>query len=412
MEFTHIIFKKIFRKPLSKVIIILYIILAVFSEYWLGIYSHIKIGDDFYIYYQSFINALSGGNPYLPYKIGDSFINHPFLLSLIGLIGWHKIISLSLLIWISISISAWFIVIRISVFLIQMSKTREGCSNEKDYRFYFFAFLVLFAPFLETIHIGQINVLVILAILLTYHYSESDKPFVAGFFMSMAIVLKTSPVIFVIYFLSLRNYRLIFSSIFFLLFFTLIPLIQFSTSIFNYFLVILSNLSTEIQSNPYNQSILSFMTRILSKLHYTNYEDLLRLSHQILLIITLSVILIPNFFRRPSKVIRLWQFALVLIVMTIFSPLIWYHHSVFLIFPIILLGFCSKTLYGITSIIIIFAIQVERLFEYWIINVSAPVIISHYILLIFMMYLYFNFISKSFTIQLSEDNKYGFRQGN
>jgi len=365
------------------------LLLALFSEYWLGIIYHHPIGTDFYIYYNSYIKAISGENPYLPYLVGESFVNHPFVLSFLSLFIWHQQKIVALVLWITASALAWIVVIKFVFSLVQSSLGRIELMDKRESFLLGLAIFIGFAPFWETIHVGQINVFAILSILLMYYYSELDRPYVSGFFLSLAIVLKSSPIIFVLYFLSLRNYRLLFGSVLSLVLFSLIPSVQFSTNIIPSFLTVLSNLGSEIHPSRNNESIVALAARLLTKWGFENFEGILKTGRNVLAILVVGAILIPNLLKNPSKSLRLSQFALLLLAMTLFSPLVWYHHSIFLIVPIVLLFLRSENYSSIISIVLVLLIQFERFFEDRIINFPLPVFLAHYLLLGVVLYMYF-----------------------
>ncbi len=368
---------------------IVYLLLALFSEYWLGIVTHHRLGEDFYIYYDSYIKGISGKNPYVPYHIGESFVNHPFVLSFLSLFVWRQQKVPALILWIIASLLVWIVVVKVIFFLVQSSLEKDELIDRRVFSVMGWVISLGFAPFLETMYIGQINVFVILSILLVLYYSELDKPYLAGFFLSLAIVLKTSPIIFVLYFLSLKNYRLLFGGMVSFALFSFIPSIQFSSNIIPNFLSVLSNLGSELHPSPYNESIMALSARLLTKLGWENFESVLQTGHGVLTVLVLCAILIPNLLKPPSKSLRLSQFVLLLLAMTLFSPLIWYHHSMFLIVPIILLLQRSDDHYSLISISLVLLIQLERFFEDKVINFPLPIFLAQYMLLGIMISMYF-----------------------
>lgn len=366
----------------------LYWLLALYSEYWFGIVVHTRIGQDFFIYYNAYANALSGGNPYLPYHIGESFVNHPFVLSIVSLFAWHQDKISALLLWMGASLVCLFVVIKCILDLAQTYLKKDVITNQKVLFSTGLAILIGFGPFLETMHTGQINIFALLSILLMYYYAESNQPVLSGIFLSLAIALKTSPVIFVLYFLSLRNYRLLVSCALSFLLLGAIPTIQFSSDIIPSFLTFLSQLGSEIHPSRNNHSILALATRVFPKIGLQGYDAMLTIGHKFAGLIVVGAMLFPNVTVRPSQSLRFCQFALLLLAMTLFSPLVWYHHSMFLIVPIVLLFLQDNNNYSIAGIALILLIQLERLFENKVVNFPFPILVAHYVLLGLVLTIY------------------------
>ena len=357
-----------------------YLTLALFSEYWLGIMTHHQFGADFYIYYDAFMKSANRENPYLPYDIGSSFVYHPFSLSYLSLFTWQGK-PLATYCWIAISILAWVFLLWLAFTFVQKGLGKPISKSARRKFLWTTAIFLGFAPFLETIHIGQSNIFVILALCLMFFFSEKKNSLWAGFFLAVAIAFKTSPVIFVFYYLIQRNFKIFFSCVIFLLILSIIASEQFSINVLWDFLGVLPKLGMEIHPTLYNQSVLSLAFRALNKFGFSDVDSLLILCHKILLVIFLSAISLSSLARSSTEFTRLWEFALLLTLMTIFSPLVWYHHSIFLIIPLLLLLLSPIRLYVVFGIGILFIIQFERLFEYLIVPFAMPILLSHFILL-------------------------------
>lgn len=372
------------KKSISLILVIfclgIYIALALFSEYWLGVITNHSLGGDFNIYHDAFSKAVEEKNPYLPYQIGSSFVYHPFMLSFLSLFSWQGELSATIY-WTISSTMAWVFATWLAFSFTQKALGKHVSeSNRKSFGWVLAIFLG-FAPFLETIHIGQINVFVILALCLMFSFSENEKPFLAGFFLATAIVFKTSPVIFIFYYLTQRKFRILLSCAISLLIMSLIPMGQFSSNVLWDFLIILPKLGGEIHPTSYNQSILSLFFRVSQRFGFIEVDSLLIISHKILLGFFLGIIFLSSLVRPSTKFTRLWEFALLLTLMTIFSPLVWYHHSIFLIIPSLLLLLSPRRLYAVSGAGLLFIIQFERLFEYKIVDFALPITLAHFILL-------------------------------
>jgi alpha-1,2-mannosyltransferase len=360
---------------------LIYLALGQFSEYWLGVITNHGVGEDFHIYYDAYIKAASGDSPYLPYDIGDSFVNHPFVLSFLSLFSWHQERFLATFFWVVTSAIAWVFVVWLVFHMVRVGMADRATREVDRYFGWILATFLTFAPFWETIHIGQINVFALLCLCLMFNFSEQEKPVLSGLFLALAIALKSSPVIFVFYYLVLRKFALLTSCVVSLLVLSLTPSIQFSPSVLTDFITVLPKIGREIHPTVYNQSILSLSFRMLGRFGWENMGPVFVWGHRIAMVLTLDVVLFPLLVGSSSKTSRLWAFALLLTIMTLFSPLVWYHHSLFLIVPLVILILHSNRLYAVTSIGILGVIQSERLFEYKTANLAWPILLAGFALL-------------------------------
>lgn len=69
---------------------------------------------------------------------------------------------------------------------------------------YWYVLCLSFAPFLELIYVGQINVITLFGIFLLFFYSS---PLVGSFGLSMAVLTKVSPALFFGYLITQRKWK-------------------------------------------------------------------------------------------------------------------------------------------------------------------------------------------------------------
>ncbi len=370
---------------------IVYFVLLEFSEYWLGILTQHQVGPDFYIYFTAYLRTLAGENPYLPYHIGSSFVSHPFVLSFVSLFSWHQEGYLAIFFWVVTSAILWVFVVQL-VFHVAIDDTSYILGRQENYQYWHGGMLLIFlgfAPFWETIHIGQINVFVMLALILTYYFSERNSDLLAGFFLALSTVLKTSPIIFVLYFVALRRFKVVGSFLMAFIAFSLIPAIQFSPGVLADFWGILSKLGGEINPIAYNQSALSLLARLFDRWGW-EYLAALKWAHKVIMAAFAGAVLVLVALGDSEKRSRLWGFALLLMIMTLSSPLVWYHHSLFLVLPLMLFLWHPGRRYAILGVAVLFVIQSERLFEYKVANFAWPISLAEFILLGVGIWLYWN----------------------
>ena len=245
--------------------IFLYSGLAIFGLLWLmSITAHLYC-TDFMIYYHALEKAMIGANPYEPYSVGSSFINHPLVLVLLRVIYFQNHLLQTQILWSSLNITAWIVsVISCNMFL---GVLHNGDSNDSfiiSQDAYLILLFMLFGPFIETIAIGQINIFATLFIILSLFLSERNKDSVAGLFLGLAIAIKTSPLILLLYFLYIRRFKVVCLTITQLIIFDIIPALKFNIKVIDQFVLILPRLSNEIHPTGYNESLISIFYQLLS----------------------------------------------------------------------------------------------------------------------------------------------------
>jgi hypothetical protein len=349
--------------------------------YWLRISTRHPIGEDFYIYFNAFLKAINSGNPYVPYNIGSGFINHPFLLSVISVLTTrqHDPV-ITNIIWAILSFIAWLLALIVNLQVIENKNTRI---------YLFFLLLFTFGPFYEMLYIGQVNAFVVLLISLVFYFRE--KEWVMGILLAFAIVLKTSPMILFAFLVVSKRWKAIVSCSVSLLVLSLIPFIQFHNGIMTQFLTSISQVGFEIAAGSYNESIVSIIYSIFTRIDVVNSPELLtRIITSGSMIAIVGALCFVHFFKDNNEFEYL-LFICLNLVMVIFSPLVWYHHFVFLIIPIIGLYVYPLQKNKVTLLIgsVLFMIQIQRVVEIYR-KPGFPTILVSVFMIAYFLLLYFS----------------------
>jgi len=397
--------KSIIYRVIFVAIFLIYCGLGLFSVYWLDEVTEHPIGSDFSIYYLAYMDAKIGDNPYLPYDIGTSYVYHPFALTFLSLFSARQSEVATLRYWILGGVLAWVGTLWLMA--------RMATSNFWDgrnvslngshlVRILLLAFLA-FGPLWETWHTGQINTFVVFFLYFSFYLSETNRDIAAGVSLALAGVLKTSPLLFLAYFFVIGRYRVILSTCVTLVVLTLIPAVQFSPRVVWDFLTILPSMGTEIHPTAYNQSILSLVFRFVKNLGYANWGSGLVLGHKVLFAgLLLSLLGAVWLVKERSKALRFWLFCALVTAMTFFSPLVWYHHSVFLVLPLgALLCYNSKATQFL-SVAILFLLQLNRLFEYGVVRAAIPVLLAHSVLICGIIIIFFREWRRLYHVRRSQ----------
>jgi hypothetical protein len=337
--------------------VLVFVLLGIYSEYWLSVVWPHPWGEDFSIYYRAYTSARAGESAYFPYGIGGSFVYHPFALTVVSLCSLFGLLgeTAASVVWAVMNVTAYGAAILVALRLIDLRRGRAVFVG---------LLLATFAPFWETMHIGQINPLVVLSLALALAFAEEGRDLPAGVCLALAILLKTSPLIFVPYFLFVRRYRVVLISLAAVALFSLVAWLQFGTRVYADFMAVLPLLGAETHPNFFNHSIPGTVVRILTHYGVVGADAALTRAHKLVTgaltgLALLSALALP----REAGRSRRWLFGLLLVLMTMTSPLVWYHHNVFLLLPLVfVLGEADGDTF-LPGLGLLFLVQAERLYE-------------------------------------------------
>jgi alpha-1,2-mannosyltransferase len=360
----------------SLVYFVIFSMLGLFSLFWLVSLTFHSYGADYRIYLNAYVDARAGVNPYEPYFIGTSFLNHPLVLIIVRLLFLQGGL-LTSLVWSFVSVIAW-----LACFMMATSLSKPGSSNPLHESFsaqdiFLLTLFMVFGPFLETISIGQVNTLSLFFILASLVLSEMDRPVLAGVSIGTAILIKTSPALFLIYFLLIRRYRVIIAALVTMLVLTLLSQIPFPIDVITPFFTTVLRLPDAIAGGNYGFALTNFASRILAEVGIVGANNFIRWGQRTVFVI---LILLLSWFgwryKLEKKGARIWLFACFQVLAVFFSPLVWYHHYVFLMFPILLL-ISQPSIYvrGI-GLVVLTAFQLERYFGHTVVWFPWPSILG------------------------------------
>ena len=155
--------------------------------------------QDYKIYQRALNDALEGDNPYEIQKIGSGFVYAPPALLIIELFQIIKNPDVQ---------KAIFITTNIAFMLLIAYGIAEYYELTAKKVWYWYILCLGFAPFLELLHIGQINVITMFGIFLMF-IMVRRSPYLSGFGLGMAIITKVTPVFFMGYLLVNRKFKVL-----------------------------------------------------------------------------------------------------------------------------------------------------------------------------------------------------------
>lgn len=371
-------------------LLVLYVSFAVFILVWIADITGIHyFGSGFHHYYAALEKTLTHLNPYLPYDIGGSFVNHPAVLSLVRLFYFRGHTFRSLLLWTSVGITAYIGTLLLIDHILGGKDGREYADGDRRYSLFVISVLfLLYGPFLSTAYVGQINLYPLFFLMLTYYLSEKGHDYPAGISLAFAVILKTSPLIIVIYFLLRRKYKVVAGALLAIIVLSVLSSLQFSGNLLSDFVSIFLSMSNEIHPSSFNESYISSIYKIISPTTKFNLDLLLPFINRAMLFVILGFLGFRTYFGdTTSPTSRLWLFNAFITTMVVFSPLVWYHHSVFLLLPIATLLLDRNILHRGLGVVVLLLIQSEKVFEHYLVPFPWPILLAHIILVITSLYM-------------------------
>jgi len=271
---------------------------------------------DFKVYYDAIKAALSGGNVY---SFGGEYLNNvPFnyppttLLFLLFLSLFSPTEGSLILLFISL------VSLLGSLYLL----TKMFFKPAKKWLVFFLSsvLFIQFFPTKFTLTLGQINLITLFLIVLSFYFYQKKKDIFSGLFLAIASLIKIFPGFLIFFFLKEKKWKTVSSFLISCLLGVLLTVLIFKpVLLFNYFGQIGSNLFLKGGEVSYfDQSLNSFLLRL-------NLTSLWRLFLR--LVFTFASLWV--FLKTKNKVLS--YFGLIFSILIFLPSFAWLHHYVILI---------------------------------------------------------------------------------
>jgi hypothetical protein len=282
-------------------------------------------GQDVRIYQEAAARAHQGRSPYLPIDIGgEGYTYHPAQLLLVRVLAppgagfpW---------IWFFASAAAWIASLR----LVNECLSIGLRSSPAGPRWLWIVSALTFGPLLETLYLGQIDTIVTLAVILALWLLLRGADWPAGASLAVAIVLKASPVLLLLHFAAVRRWKALVAACAVVGGLTALPAAVYSPRLLLEYRQVVSAISGSLPPLFYNQSAISVLYRAIREF-VPQASFLTRNMGAPLAAVLSAAALWPAIGRPPTPAMMTSSFAALWIVALIASPLVWYHHHVFLL---------------------------------------------------------------------------------
>ena len=281
-----------------------------------GLNKHLRSGlFDYKVYHQYGRTILSGRSPYDPEFTKGIPFNYPpssFLL-----FAPFSLLPLQTSSLIFTAFSLLFFIVVTYLFL-------ESLIPSKPVRLLLLALLLQNFPTKFTLVAGQVNLIVLSFLLLSFLYDQKNRLVLSGLLWGSAVMIKLTPITLLVYFLFRKKYLTLVSGITFFTISNIFFLIIQPQTIY-YFITHLPGLlgKSGFVTTFYDQSLRAFFSR-LGIPHDAGLATVV-----VLLFLGLAIF---NFLRQKSPQKELIFFSQILLITTIGNAFAWQHHFVF-IFP-------------------------------------------------------------------------------
>ena len=219
------------------------------------------------------------------------------------------------------------------------------------WRLAWFVFLGLtFQPMLSNLMHGQVTGLILLCFCVSYWLLHRERPFAAGLALGLIVPFKFYPVLFVLYFVWRRQWRVVAGAL-------ITSLVVMAVSLMtvgwdgnlNYFGIVLNELQQGGMPSFNNESISGFLLHTFTHDNVSTWQDISVPFWLVALRVGLILLLVAAAawaMRRPPQAIsdstlaRDLDLSLVVFVTLLISPITWYHYYMWLLIPLFVLFDC------------------------------------------------------------------------
>jgi hypothetical protein len=330
----------------------------------------VHAAEDLRVYRWAMDQVVAGKSPYLPLRIG-TLPYHPASLTL-----FWPLRTLSLrwawAIWTILSAAAWVWTVALSQRLVRIVAPTRWTRTE------LVLCAVTFGPALETLYSGQVDLFVCAGLCASIWYAEQERPAIAGVALALASVLKPSPILLLAYFAAVRRHRVVVWSVCAMAALSGIAAAHLGGRLLGEYLVAAAGMATTIRANRFNLSLLTSAFVAARRIGLEQPARVVLAGAGPLTLAVLAILLIRVWRARQTTERRVQIGAAVVVVMSVCSPLVWYHHAVFLVLPLMLLPAMSG---GALGVCLLLLIQFERAFESTVWTFPLPFVVMELTLL-------------------------------
>lgn len=362
-------------KLCSNILLIFVSFLVIFQFAFANIKLLRSPAQDFEVNYLAGKQLISNHNPYLKLRKDIVRITPPTLV-IFEFFALFPIL-VSQIIFFFVSLASFFLG---SFFLFKIL----GMERNWKLWFSYISLVLIFFPFRYNLGSGQVNNFLFLFLVLAYYFFTKKKYFQIGLFLALAIILKLTPILFLLPFLAnleLKGIKWILINIVLIILLTL-PFIGI-TAYQNYLSV--PGTFFDFKLSAYvNQALTGFLARV-------SQNDFL---NQLIYLILAFVSLVT--LGKQKLQIPVWN--IVIMYMLIFSPFSWQYHFTIAIFPLLSTAFLIKRLQlplrfylFLLASYLLLGLNIKKTADFFSFNLLGTIVLSH-VLIGAVLLVFINFI--------------------
>lgn len=301
----------------------LYLLAGFGTDYFLLTFKPNSFLEDFGYYERALEDSTAGKDPYAIRLIGPAYLYPPTALLVVEPFHFIHLFSIKVLLYSLFNVAAM-------IFIIHGIARHYGYSAKEVW--YWYVFCLGFAPFHELLYVGQINVITLLGLFVFFFWLESS-PLLSGFGLSLAILTKVSPAIFMGYLLVTKKIKVFAAVTLWTIIFMILSILRYGISPLLAYPEVFRWLSNQFPISNNSQSLVSKLATVFRFEHQTSLHQTIQ---QILILYILLVIVTSIFLTRIHKQPNEPLFIITTIGMMILPNVMWYHHYVFLLLPLLI----------------------------------------------------------------------------
>lgn len=287
-----------------------------------GLYTHsIFLGTrpayDFHLYENALSKAVAGGDPYDIRAIGPAFLYPPPSLFVIEAfqISPHPTMRFYLVLLVNLLAT---------LFILRQIYARFGYTPRDVW--IWFPLTFFFAPFLATLQVGQINLITEFGILLFF---VAALPWLAAVGLTLAVITKVTPVAFLFYSFVRKDWKTILYSLILIVVVTLAAGFRYGFSTYATYIDVFADL---LNTTALTQNSQSFE----SKVWMTFQPEFSPAYFRTLFLLYMGILVFVSGYFAVRTDDRIPLFIVLALVITVSPNVMWYHHYVFLLPPLLI----------------------------------------------------------------------------
>lgn len=304
-------------QPKNLVLGFVLFVYILFGLYTHSIFVNTKPDYDFQFYEAALTKALTGSDPYDIRGIGPAFLYPPPSLFVIE--AFH-LLSNAPVRYFLFGVANVLIVF----FAIRQISLHFGYSLRDVW--FWFPLAFFFAPFLATLQLGQINMITVFGIILFF---VTALPWVAALGLTLGIITKVTPIAFLFYSFIRRDFRTIFYSVIILTVVIVAAGFRYGFSTYSTYMDVFKDL---LEVFPLTQNSQSFEAKVWMVFQPDIAPSVVHSS----LLFYMGVLVLLSGFLAAKSGDTVPLFIILGLVITVSPNLMWYHHYVFLLPPLLI----------------------------------------------------------------------------